>query len=337
MKLTLLYTLLMTAVVCGILILLFLLGNRQIISSVQSRLRESVYSATEEIEYEDGRLDFDSDLGELKSGVYLSVYDSNGTFLYGQVPRDFSNTAVFEDGRVRTVTEDGLNYGIFDIYTSVPGYGGLYIRGIISVSEAEASVRILQNMALIFLPLLVAVTAVSGYFMTRRTLRPVSVMTDTVAQIRQNRDLSKRIGLGDGNDEIYRLGRTFDDLLDEIEAGFKREQQFTSDVSHELRTPVSAMMLQCETLLADPSLDKDTREGVEFLHQKVAYLSSMISQLLLLSRADQGRAQVVMEAVNLSELMEMILLEGKIWLSPGTLMSAGTLNRICMCGGMKPS
>lgn len=309
-KLTLLYTLLMTAVVCGILILLFLLGNRQIISSVQSRLRESVYSATEEIECEDGRLDFDSDLSELKSGVYLSVYDSSGTYLYGQVPRDFSNTAVFEDGRVRTVAEGGVSYSIFDVYTSIPGYGGVYIRGIISVSEVEEGVHVLQNMALIFLPLLVALTAILGYFMTKRTLRPVSVMTETVTQICRDRDLSKRIGLGKGNDEIYRLARTFDNLLDEIEEGFKREQQFTSDVSHELRTPISAMMLQCETLLAGQSLDRDTREGVEFLHQKVSYLSSMISQLLLLSRADQGREQMVMEAVNLSELMEMILLEG---------------------------
>ena len=46
MKLTLLYTVLMTAVVCGILVLLFSLGNRQILSSVQNQLRESVYGAS---------------------------------------------------------------------------------------------------------------------------------------------------------------------------------------------------------------------------------------------------------------------------------------------------
>ena len=169
----------------------------------------------------------------------------------------------------------------------------------------------IQNMALIFLPLLVIVTAVLGYFMTRRTLRPVSRMTAAVQQIRREKDLSKRIGLGRGSDEIYRLGQTFDALLEQIEDGFKREQQFTSDVSHELRTPVAAMMLQCETLLQDDSLSPRSKEGVEFLYQKVRYLSSMISQLLLLSRADQGRQQVMMELVDFSELMEMTAMEAE--------------------------
>ncbi len=164
-------------------------------------------------------------------------------------------------------------------------------------------------MALIFLPLLVAVTAILGYFMTKRTLRPVSVMTETVTQIRRDRDLSKRIGLGKGNDEIYRLARTFDNLLDEIEEGFKREQQFTSDVSHELRTPISAMMLQCETLLAGQSLDRDTREGVGFERESFLPLIYDLPASPLIP-GGSGREQMVMEAVNLSELMEMILLEG---------------------------
>ena len=84
-------------------------------------------------------------------------------------------------------------------------------------------------------------------------------------------------------------------MLDQIETGFKRERQFTSDVSHELRTPVAAMLLECEELLHDAQLDDSARAGVEFLYQKVNYLSSMIAQLLLLSRADQGRQTLVME------------------------------------------
>lgn len=43
-------------------------------------------------------------------------------------------------------------------------------------------------------------------------------------------------------------------MLDELEAVFKREKQFTSDVSHELRTPISVMMAQCGQLLKDEAL-----------------------------------------------------------------------------------
>lgn len=310
-KLTLVYTLLMTAVVCGILLLLFYLSNYQMMSSAQTRLRTAVYQATAEIDFDDGRLEFDSYFTEMESGVYLSVYASDGTWLYGHLPHDFSNTAVFEDGHLRAIRDNNEDYYVMDVYTPVEDYGNVYIRGIISFSATTENVLIIRNMALILLPLLVAVTAVLGYFMTRRTLRPVSVMTATVREICRDHNLSRRIGLGNGKDEIYRLAQTFDELLAQVENGIKREQQFTSDVSHELRTPISAMVLQCESLLADPSLDGENRQGVEFLAQKVNYMSVMISQLLLLSRADQGRQQMVMERIDFSELVEMTAMEAE--------------------------
>ena len=71
------------------------------------------------------------------------------------------------------------------------------------------------------------------------------------------------------------------------------------------------MMLQCEELLTDETLTPKTRKGVLFLSQKVKYLSQMISQLLMLSRADQGRQKVAMEPLNLSELTEMAVLEAE--------------------------
>ena len=46
------------------------------------------------------------------------------------------------------------------------------------------------------------------------------------------------------------MAQTFDSLLDQVEASFSREKQFTSDVAHELRTPLSVALMQCEELLA---------------------------------------------------------------------------------------
>ena len=52
-------------------------------------------------------------------------------------------------------------------------------------------------------------------------------------------------------------------LLDELEAVFKREKQFTSDVSHELRTPISVMMAQCGQLLKDEALKPKQKAQVK--------------------------------------------------------------------------
>ena len=63
---------------------------------------------------------------------------------------------------------------------------------------------------------------------------PVSKITKTVQEIQKEKDLSKRIDLGKGNDEIYTLARTFDGLLETIDAGMQREKQFTSDVAQDV-------------------------------------------------------------------------------------------------------
>ena len=96
-----------------------------------------------------------------------------------------------------------------------------------------------------------------SYRFVRRALLPVRRITDTVQEIQKEEDLSKRVGLPAGQDEIHRLAGTFDQLLADLEQAFAREQQFTSDVSHELRTPAAVILLQCEEILRDPDLPAD--------------------------------------------------------------------------------
>ncbi len=107
---------------------------------------------------------------------------------------------------------------------------------------------------------------------------------------------------GNGNDEICRLAATFDSMLTQIEESLMRERQFASDAAHELRTPLSTMTLLCDTLLLDDTLNKSARKDILLLQKKVAGLSHMISQLLMLSRADRGQATISQERLNLSEL-----------------------------------
>ena len=308
-KLTILYTVLMTVNICAVLAVLFSLSNREILSSVQNRLRESVTGAFDDIDWEDGRLDFDSDILELENGVYLSVYDMDGTLLYGKIPYGFDQSMDFRDGQVRRQKTGSVEYYVLDMSYAPEENVNLMVRGIISITDAEESFRITLRLALICLPLLVVLTAVLGYFMTRRTLRPVAHITETVCAIREEEDLSRRIGLGEGRDEIYRLASTFDSLLGQIEDSMKREKQFTSDVSHELRTPRSVILRQGDALLACDGLSGEVREEITVIQRKADSLSRMISQLLLLSRADQGREKVTMEILDFTGLSQMTAAE----------------------------
>ena len=302
----------MTLLTCAALAILFSLSNQEILASTQNTLKKQVQESMEDVEWEDGSFDLDSDFYDLDGGVYLSLYTETGELLYGRIPYGFDLKPDFSDGQLQTLSDSGRQWYVFDLAHRISGYGLVYIRGISSVTEAESSFRITLRFAMIVLPLLVVLTAVIGYLFTRRTLRPVRRITDTVQEIQTNQDLSRRVELGNGTDEIYQLADTFDQLLDRIERAFRREQQFTSDVSHELRTPITVILAQCDAALADETLNGEHRQQIELIEKKARNMAQIISQLLLLSRADQGRQQLQMESLNLSELTEMVCEEQSI-------------------------
>lgn len=304
-KLTVLYTFFMTLVTCFALGILFSLSNQELLYSVKSGLQQQVEESLEDVEAEEGWLDVDHDFYNLEDGVYLSLYSETGDFLYGRLPYGYNATPDFENGRLQTIRESQEEWYIYDISQQIEDYGKVYFRGITSVTKAENSMAVTIRFAAILLPLLVVLTGIVGYRFTRRTLLPVLRITETVKKIRKDEDLSQRVGLGKGKDEIYQLSQTFDQMLEELEEAFKREQQFTSDVSHELRTPVAVILAQCEALLQNQELPSDQRAQIEVIGRKAGDMARMIGQLLLLSRADQGRQQVEKEQLNLSELTEM--------------------------------
>ena len=311
-KLTVLYTFFMTLVTCLALGILFSLSNQELLSSVQSDLRRQVEESLEEVEEDDGRLKVDSDFYDLEDSVYLSLYSENGEFLYGRLPYGYDGAPPFREGQIQTIRGNQEEWYIYDISQQIDGYGMVYFRGILSVTRAENSMTITLRFAAILLPLLVVLTGIVGYRFTRRTLLPVTRITETVKKIRQDEDLSQRVGLGNGKDEIYQLSQTFDEMLEELEEAFKREQQFTSDVSHELRTPVTVILAQCESMLQDPEIEEKQKAQVEIIEKKARAMARMISQLLLLSRADQGRQQIQKERLNLSELTQMAAEEQEV-------------------------
>ena len=304
-KLTVLYTFFMTLVTCFALGILLSLSNQELLSSVQSDLRRQVEGSLEDVEAEDSWLEVDSDFYDLEDGVYLSLYSENGEFLYGRLPYGYDASPQFQEGQIQTIQDNQEEWYIYDISHRIDGYGTVYFRGITSVTRAENSMTITIRFAAILLPLLVVFMGIVGYRFTRRTLLPVAKITETVKKIRRDEDLSQRVGLGKGKDEIYQLSQTFDEMLEELEEAFKREQQFTSDVSHELRTPVTVILAQCEAMLQDPEIEQKQKDQVEIIEKKARSMTRMISQLLMLSRADQGRQQVQKEWLNLSELTQM--------------------------------
>lgn len=308
------YSFFMVLVTCLCLAVLFSLSGNEILTSAQMHLRERVQESADEIELEDGEFEIDSDFYSLDNNVYLALYDTGGNFLYGKVPPGLEQDPQFEDGKIQMVKSGTEQWYVYDVQYEMENGQEFYIRGVVSVTETQKEFLIAVRFAVILLPLTVILTALIGYRLIRRTLLPVRQMTETVQEIQKDGDLSRRIGVSQetGKDEFYQLAGTFDGMLESLEQAFLRERQFTSDVSHELRTPVSVILAQCEASLNRTDLSEEQRKEILLIRKKAGEMSQMISQLLLLSRADQGRQQLNKEEINISELTEIIVEEQKM-------------------------
>jgi len=100
----------------------------------------------------------------------------------------------------------------------------------------------------ISIPVYIIISILGGQSLAKRALHPIDSITKTARAIGQG-NINQRIKLPKVKDEVGRLAETFDEMLDKIEAAFKKERQFTTDASHELRTPITIISAHAEDAL----------------------------------------------------------------------------------------
>lgn len=219
LRITLLYTFFMTVLTAASLFLLFSLSSREVLTSAGAELEEEVHESVEELTIQNGEVRVDSDFYSLEKGVYLALYDEQGYFLYGRVPYGFDVQPEFEDGNLRKLNDRQKKWFVYDQFFKVDGENSVYVRGVTSITDVEEKFYVTMRIALLSLPLMLVVTVLAGFYFTGRTLLPVKQMTGAVKKIREEENLSGRIGLeGHGRkDEIYVLAGTFDEMLAQVE------------------------------------------------------------------------------------------------------------------------
>lgn len=115
-----------------------------------------------------------------------------------------------------------------------------------------------------------------------RVLAPLRMLRDTAQSITET-DLTQRISVR-GRDEVAQLGRTFNDMLDRLEAAFVGQRRFVDDAGHELKTPITIVRGHLELLSDDP---EDRRETVALVTDELDRMSRIVNDLLLIAKAEQ--------------------------------------------------
>ena len=143
----------------------------------------------------------------------------------------------------------------------------------------------------------------AGFLVARAALKPVRDLSDTAEHVRTTRDLTQRIEVT-GNDELSRLARTFNAMLESLDEAARRQRQLVQDASHELRTPLTSLRTNIEVLATrDSALPPEEHE--QLLDDVVAQLAEMtdlIAELTELARGEEQ--QSALEEVRLDILTE---------------------------------
>lgn len=303
-RVTIYFTLMMLLVVALVIVFMLVVAGNEIENSAEATLLDVVHDNIDDVEYDDGFLDLD-ELNFYRHNVYIQVYDSAGELIGGAGVLHFPGDGEFRNGEVRSIEIEGEEFLVYDLY--VPNRGGdVWLRGLTSNENDFSAVRVIVIISVILLPILVLLTAVVGWLIARRAFLPVRQITDTVDAITDGTDLSARIGLRRGRDEIHKLAATFDRMFDRLEQSFNAEKRFASDASHELRTPTAVILAECEYARQNARTAGDYAESIEVIERQARRMSGLISQLLSITRMDQGTYTAAFERANFSELAEIV-------------------------------
>ena len=307
LRITLWYTVFMTLLVAAVVTLLLVLSHSRVHNEAQLRLTDAVERSFAQVSLIGNTLYFDDDLNYMAQGVSISVYNKEGMLLYGRIPAHFDGADMLIKDEMQSVRAgNGSHWYVYDTCRTIEGFGTLWVRGVTSQDTAEPAFSGVIVAALIVLPFFVLTAVIGGYLITRRTLRPLDAMTRTAQSIATGEDLTARIRLSRGDDEIHTLAHTFDGMMERLQTSFENEKQFTSDVSHELRTPVAAILSQCEYASRPDSTEEELRQSLGGISAQARRMSALIAQLLLLARAESGKQVLQKESVDLTLLTEMV-------------------------------
>ncbi len=128
------------------------------------------------------------------------------------------------------------------------------------------------------------VALASAYFLLRRVLGTVGAVTQAAIDASEG-DLDRRLADDGTDDEVGRLTRTFNDMLDRISTTVGAQRQLLSDVSHQLRTPLTVARGHLEILRREGTYDPvEVAETAAVVADELAHMSTLVDRMLLLGR-----------------------------------------------------
>jgi two-component system, OmpR family, sensor kinase len=192
------------------------------------------------------------------------------------------------------------------IVRAVPDAGDQFGAIFAGANTRSAELPLEQLLTTIVIAVIVGVVpaVVVGRWIAGRALEPVDRMITEVREITDGRTLHRRLAVPPERDELGRLAETLNQMMTRLERSFVALRRFTADASHELKTPLTVVRAGVERAITRPDMPPETLAALEETLQEVNRMTELLESLLTLARADEGRADLHREPVDLREIIE---------------------------------
>jgi signal transduction histidine kinase len=165
-----------------------------------------------------------------------------------------------------------------------PANDRVVVVAALTTADLESATTTLRNLLLIVFPLLLVVCALIAWRVIGAALHPVEELRSGASRI-DGSSTDERLPVPPTRDEIAALATTLNEMLDRVAVARRTQRAFVADAAHELRSPLATMRTQLE--VAQRLGDGDGLAAE--LIPEVRRLSSLVEDLLLLARSDDGQ------------------------------------------------
>ncbi|HEX9496081.1 MAG TPA: ATP-binding protein [Candidatus Limnocylindria bacterium] len=282
--------------------------ERQLDDDLASRAAQVVTS----VQVDGGGLSLQNQSGDesiVAGGEFVGLYDRSGRLLDSSAPppRAAASIASFAAATVaarsESVTSGSEHLRINAVPVIENGTQAATVVVVRSLAPIDAAVRQLLGILGVTVPLAVAIAALGGYLLAYRALRPVEQLRRAAEEYSAT-DLSRRLAPRNlRDDELGRLARTLDAMLERVRAAVEQQRRFTGDASHELRTPIATILADASLSLERSRSTEDHRATIARIESEATRMSRIVDGLLVLARADARSAPASSERIWIGELL----------------------------------
>lgn len=241
-------------------------------------------------------------------GVFVQITDASSRMLYESDLLTSKYVPVLPRGHLdgsisrSTVSHQGWTIRVASKRVTVNGVE-LTVHVVEPLTDLLTSLHELTLYFILLVSIALLLTASTGYWISGRALAPVGQIRREADAIDPT-DLTARLQVPRHDDELGKLARTLNSMLERIEAGFRSVERFTADASHELRAPLAFIITAGDVSLRRPRTREELAVVLGKIVAEARRMSKLVEDLLALARGDAMSGSVALEQIDLDSIVK---------------------------------